>query len=166
MKRGPLVLALGLVAAVASYWCFYRWGTASSRSLMQSSQPELAWLKQEFHLDDREFARLAELHAGYLPQCRERCRRIEEVNRSLAQTLASATDVTPEIERLLAERSQLRAACQAGMLKHFYAVSRTMPAEQGKRYLTWVMDSTCLRETAMGHGSESPAEPSAHVYHP
>jgi len=45
----------------------------------------------------------------------------------------------------------MRADCQAEMLKHFFEVSRTMPAEQGKRYLAWVQAQTCLHEQTMNH---------------
>jgi hypothetical protein len=44
------------------------------------------------------------------------------------------------------------------MLKHFFEVSRTMPPEQGKRYLAWVRENTCLRgEQAMDHGTDDHA---------
>ncbi len=41
------------------------------------------------------------------------------------------------------------------MLKHFFEVSRAMSPEQGRRYLAWVQEQTCLREQMMNH-SESP----------
>jgi hypothetical protein len=37
------------------------------------------------------------------------------------------------------------------MLKHFFEVSRTMPAEQGRRYLAWVQAQTCLHEQTLNH---------------
>jgi hypothetical protein len=151
MKRGGFILLLGLLLGAAGFSGFYYLGTASSRSLMQEPQPELAWLKQEFKLSDAEFARISQMHAAYLPQCGERCRRIEEQNEKLRQLLARAATVTPEIQRLLAERATTRAECEAEMLKHFLAVSRTMPPEQGRRYLAWVQQQTFLH----GQGMES-----------
>jgi len=152
MKRGLLILALGAVGAVLAFGCVYLMGTATPRAMMQSDQPELAWLKHEFDLGDVEFKRISELHAGYLPQCLERCRRIDELNDQLSSAVASATRVTPELEKLLGERAQMRAICQAEMLRHFFEVSHTMPPEQGKRYLAWARDNTCLHERAMNHG--------------
>ena len=166
MKRGLLILALGLVGAVVAYCCVYLMGTAKPRAMMQSPQPELAWLKHEFNLGDAEFKRISELHAGYLPQCKERCLRIDELNNKLTEVLTSATQVTPEIEKLLNERAQMRAMCQAEMLKHFFEVSRTMPPEQGKRYLAWARDNTCLREQAMDHGADNHAATTAPAQHP
>ncbi len=166
MKRGLLILALGVVGAVVAYCCVYLMGTAKPRAMMQSPQPELAWLKHEFNLGDAEFKRISELHAGYLPQCKERCLRIDELNNKLTEVLTSATQVTPEIEKLLNERAQMRATCQAEMLKHFFEVSRTMPPEQGKRYLAWARDNTCLREQAMDHGADNHAATTAPAQHP
>lgn len=166
MKRGLLILAVGVVGAFVAFCCVYLMGTARPRAMMQSAQPELAWLKHEFNLGDAEFKRISELHAGYLPQCMERCRRIDELNDKLSNSLASATQVTPELEKLLSERAQMRATCQAEMLKHFFEVSRTMPPEQGKRYLAWARDNTCLREQAMDHGADNHAATTAPAQHP
>ncbi len=166
MKRGLLILTLGVVGAVVAFCCVYLMGTAKPRAMMQSPQPELAWLKHEFNLGDAEFKRISELHAGYLPQCMERCRRIDELNDKLSNSLASATQVTPELEKLLSDRAQMRAACQTEMLKHFFEVSRTMPPEQGKRYLAWARDNTCLREQAMDHGADNHAATTTPAQHP
>jgi hypothetical protein len=166
MKRGLLILALGVVGAAVAYCCVYLMGTTKPRAMMQSPQPELAWLKHEFNLGDAEFKRISELHAGYLPQCKERCRRIDELNNKLTETLASATQVTPELEKLLSERALMRATCQAEMLKHFFEVSRAMPPEQGKRYLAWARDNTCLREPAMDHGDDNHGAKTAQDQHP
>jgi hypothetical protein len=157
MKRGLLILALGVLGAVVAFCGVYLLGTATPRAWLRSPQPELAWLRHEFALSDAEFKRISELHAGYLPQCRERCGRIEELNEQLARALAGATAVTPELERLLSERAQMRATCQVEMLKHFLEVSRTMPPEQGQRYLAWARENTCLREQGMEHRPARPA---------
>jgi hypothetical protein len=149
MRRGFTILALGVVGAVVAYYCFYLLGTTMPRSWLRNHQPELVWLKHEFNLSDSQFARISQLHEGYLPQCKERCRRIEDLNNKLMNAIGATTQITPEIERLLADRARMRADCQAEMLKHFFEVSRTMPAEQGKRYLAWVQEQTCLHEQTM-----------------
>jgi hypothetical protein len=145
MRKGALILLLGLLVAATAFCGFYYLGTASYRSILSQPEPELAWLKQEYHLSDAEFARISRLHAAYLPQCRVRCQRIAQLNARLQQLLATATTVTPEIKSLLAERATTRAECESEMLEHFLQVSRTMPPEQGQRYLAWVE-----RQTFMG----------------
>jgi hypothetical protein len=124
---------------------------------LSSNQPELAWLKHEFNLSDSQFARISQLHEGYLPQCKERCRQIEELNNKLMMAIGATTQMTPEIEKLLADRAGMRATCQAEMLKHFFEVSRAMPPEQGRRYLAWVQAQTCLHEQTMNHAEAGAA---------
>ena len=155
MRRGLQIIALGLVVAGLGYGGIYFAGTARSRQMLQSPQPELEWLKQEYHLDAAEFARISRLHNAYLPRCATHCRRIDELNRKLALALAATSSLTPEIKTLLTERARERADCQAEMLEHFFEVSRTMPADQGRRYLAWVQEQTCLQEPAMMHHAES-----------
>jgi hypothetical protein len=149
MKRAVIVLASGLLLAGLGYCGLYFAGTAPYREMLASETPELLWLKKEFKLSDANFSRISQLHDGYLPQCKKRCRQIEEQNGKLKKLLAPAARVTPEIQGVLSERARLRAECQAEMLKHFFEVSRTMPPEQGRRYLAWVQEQTCLREQDM-----------------
>ncbi len=147
MKRSWFILVAGLVVALAAYFTFYFLSIANYQSLERSPEPELAWLKREFHLGDTEFARICQMHQAYLSGCMERCRRIDLKNEELKRLLAAANGMTPEIEKTLAEAAQLRAECQKKMLEHFYAVSRTMPPEQGKRYLAWVQEKTILSDS-------------------
>jgi hypothetical protein len=147
MKRPILILIGGIVLGVLAYAGVYRAGTAGSCCLVESKTPELAWLKQEFHLSDAEFTRISQLHEQYLAGCAERCQRIDLKNQDLARLLAATNSVTAEIQQALAESAQLRAQCQSMMLQHFYEVSRTMPPEQGKRYLAWVQSKTLLHDT-------------------
>ena len=149
MKKGVLILVLGLIAAAVAYGCIYFACTVSARSLQRSDKPELAWLKVEFDLNDAEFKRVSDLHEAYLPQCREMCIQIDAQNTKLQKLLAGATDVSPEIERELVESSRLRTECQTMMLRHFFQVSQTMPPEQGRRYLSWVEAKAFLPDYGM-----------------
>ena len=149
MKKGVLILVLGLLAAAAAYGCIYFVCMAPVRSLQQSDKPELAWLKEEFKLSDAEFKRVSELHAAYLPQCRDMCREIDAHNVKLQSLLSGATNMTPEITAALAESSRLRSECQGMMLRHFFQVSQTMPPEEGRRYLAWVKEKAFLPNYGM-----------------
>ncbi len=166
MRRSLFILAAGVLGAAVAYFCVYLMGTAAPRALMQSDQPELAWLRQEFSLSDAEFSRISKLHAGYLPQCAERCLQIERLNQSLRSKLAESTQITDNIEKLLAERAQLRVTCQIEMLKHFFEVSQSMPTEQGGRYMEWVIEHTCLHEEGMNHGLAGATLNATSIGHP
>ncbi len=160
MKKGILILILGLLVGSAGFAGVYYLCTASSRQLMNEPLPELAWLKKEFRLSDAEFARISQLHAGYLPGCAARCQRIEELNAKLRDLFARAKEMTPEIRTLVAQRATMRADCEAEMMKHFLAVSQTMPPAQGRRYLEWITDQTFLH----GQGMEQ-SHHDAHQHH-
>jgi hypothetical protein len=149
MKKSVTLLVLGLVIAALGFAGFYYLGTAHCRAMLRQPQPELAWLKDEFRLSDIELARITQLHEAYLPKCRERCRHIEEVSARLRELLARSASVTPEVQALLSQRARMRADCEAEMLEHFIAVSRTMPVEQGRRYLAWVQAQSSLHGQGM-----------------
>jgi hypothetical protein len=147
MKRSILILIGGLILGALAYAGMYRAETAGSCCRVDQTQaPELAWLRQEFRLSDAEFARVSELHEQYLAGCAERCHQIDLKNQELAHLLSRTNNVTPQIRQALADAAQLRAECQAKMLQHFYDVSRTMPPEQGQRYLGWVQSKTLLSD--------------------
>lgn len=149
MKKGIIILVLGLLAGVAAYGCVYFVCMSPARSLQQSDKPELAWLKEEFNLSDADFKRVSELHAAYLPQCREMCREIDAHNLKLQKIVSGATNMTPEINAAVSESARLRSECQTMMLRHFFQVSQTMPPEQGQRYLTWVKEKAFLPDFGM-----------------
>jgi hypothetical protein len=133
MNRSLIILlgALALAAAVfaGSYFVSQR------ACVMTRSADDLSWLRDEFHLSDAEMARVRQLHEGYMPQCAKMCGLIAAKNTEVQTALGSGTNVTAEAQRKLTELGELRAQCQAQMLRHFIEVSQAMPPEQGRRYL-------------------------------
>jgi hypothetical protein len=142
MRRSVTILAAGILAAIVAYAAIYVSTASPVRASVGADAPELLWLKQEFKLKDADFQRICQLHAGYLPKCRELCSRIAAKNAQLRDSLAKTNTVTVEIELELADVARLRAECQRNMLEHFYQVSRAMPPEEGRRYLEWVQEQT------------------------
>jgi hypothetical protein len=149
MKRSLFILVLGLFIGAAAYGCIYSVCMSPARAMERSQRPELAWLKEEFHLSDAEFKRVSELHATYLPHCREMCRKIDEQNAHLQELLVGATNAIPEIDAALVDVAQLRSGCQRMMLRHFFQVSQTMPPEEGRRYLAWVKEKVFALDYGM-----------------
>ena len=147
MKRPWIILLTGVAIAVLGYFSCYFIGTAPCRAMAREPEPELAWLKKEFHLNDAEFTRISEMHAAYLSGCAERCRLIDDKNEQLKELLSRTNAVTPEVEGLLVEAAKLRADCHKKMLQHFFDVARTMPPAQGQRYLAWVQERTILSDS-------------------
>lgn len=159
MKRAWLIAIGGLFVAVAAYACVYLAGTSTQRAVANSDKPVLAWLQQEYQLNDAQFARLCEVHDAYRPKCMEMCRMIDEKNAEIEKLLAATNVITPEIRKALADAAEIRAECQANMLAHFYTVSQTMPPEQGKRYLAWVRQETMKSGRMMPGEPQTPASP-------
>jgi hypothetical protein len=156
--RRKIIVILGFLLCAVAYGAVYVASTSSARTLADGPAPELAWLRKEFSLPNAEFKRICELHAAYLPQCREMCERIDSNNTHLRELLsASGGAVTADIEQTLGESARLRAECQTMMLKHFYEVSRTMPQDEGRRYLAWVQEKAFGPMYAM-HATNSPAK--------
>ena len=151
------VLALGAAMFAGSYF-------ASQRACqMCEARPadELGWLRDEFHLSDAEMTRVRQLHENYTPKCMEMCGRIAAKKSELQAALAHATNLTAEVQNKLSELGELRAQCQAQMLQHFSEVSRTMPPEQGRRYLAE------MQKLALGlHAADemSMSEPAGHEH--
>ena len=163
MKRiWPIVLG-GVAIAVLAYAAAYSVCSAPYRKMAAGPEPGLAWLQKQFQIPDAEFARITKLHEAYSAACRERCDRIDAKNAELERLLASTNRITPQIEKTLQEAAQLRAECQAAMLQHFYEVSQTMPPEQGRRYLSWVIGRTLGSQNHASMTFDAPA--AAHEHH-
>ncbi|MGD0251437.1 MAG: periplasmic heavy metal sensor [Verrucomicrobiota bacterium] len=124
-------LALGAAVFAGSYFAGQRACVAG----MTRSADDLSWLRDEFHLSDAEMARIRQLHEGYLPQCAKMCALLAAKKSEVQTALADGTNVTTGAQQKLIELGELRARCQAEMLRHFIAVSQAMPPEQGRRYL-------------------------------
>lgn len=159
MRRGAVILLLGVIAAITAYCALYFGKTREERQLLEAPAPELAWLKKEFRLSDAEFERVAKLHDGYLPRCEDLCRQIAQKNGELKQLVAAGDVNAAAVQDKLKEVGALRVQCQMNMFNHFLEVSRQMPPEQGKRYLQWVQQQTLTPEHSMEqrHAEESAA---------
>ncbi|MGZ8940752.1 MAG: Spy/CpxP family protein refolding chaperone [Limisphaerales bacterium] len=157
MKKPILILMTGVMLAVGAYAALY---LARTGQVPAETGSELLWLREEFPLSDEEFTRIRELHEGYLPDCERMCAQIAAANGELERLVLSTNEVTAEITQKLSEISAIRQECQARMLKHFYAVSRAMPEEQGRRYLAEMQKLTSL-SNMRDHSKKDPA----HVEH-
>jgi hypothetical protein len=157
---------LGLVAWGGVYWTL----TAPHRAILREHHPELAWLQLEFNLSPAEFERISALHRAYLPYCEELCERIAAHHNDIRHLVQQSTELTPEIQSLLEEAARVRIECQQMMLDHFFAVSRAMSPEQGRRYLAWVQEKTFHMDhertaPAGFHTGHGPADHRHHRHH-
>jgi len=130
MNRATRTVLLGvLIAAVVAglaYICTMRF------CARQMAADDLSWLRREFRLSDAEMQRIRGLHEGYLPECRDMCAKIAAKQAEVEKAL----DRGEAPDAMLMELATLRAQCQVQMLRHFEEVSRAMPPEQGRRYMS------------------------------
>jgi hypothetical protein len=133
MNRSLIILLGALALCAALFGGSFFAGQRACR--MMRPTDDLSWLRDEFHLNDAEMARIQKLHEGYLPKCAGMCAKIAAKKSELETALNGSTNVSPMAAQKLAEVAALRAQCQAQMLQHFMEVSQTMPPEQGRRYL-------------------------------
>lgn len=134
--RRPLLILLGALAAGAVVFAGSFYLTRQVCMMrMENPADDLNWLRQDFHLNDAEMARIRQIHAGYLPRCADMCARIAAKKGEVADVMAGMTNVSPVTTQKLVELAELRARCQAQMLQHFVEVSQAMPPDQGRRYL-------------------------------
>ena len=158
-RAGKTVLAgviVAVIVGVATYVCTVK------LCARQMSADNLSWLKREFRLSDGEMQRVRQLHEGYLPKCREMCGKIAEKQSEVGEALAKGQ--APD-EKLV-ELATLRAQCQAQMLKHFQEVSKALPADQGKRYLSEMQKLTLGFHQDIEHSmGEMPASGRGHGDH-
>src|SRR5260221_14722446 len=90
--------AIGAFAAAVIAFCGTNFfGTRDLREIAKAPNGELEWLRQEFHLTDAQFAKIATLHSAYTPVCNEMCRRIMEANSKLDRLVSEKREVTPEL---------------------------------------------------------------------
>ena len=135
MNRSLIILLGALALAAAVFAGSYFVSQRACVTTMTRSADDLSWLRDEFHLSDAEMARVRQLHEGYMPQCAKMCALIAAKNTEAQTALGGGTNVTAQAQRKLTELGELRAQCQAQMLRHFIEVSQAMPPEQGRRYL-------------------------------
>lgn len=136
MKRIALVLLVAALVSAAGYFAAFRLArTPAAQCPMEHPNCGMVWLRQEYHLNDAQYARIAQMHDEYRPTCEAMCAHVAAASGKLNSLIAASPTITPEIEATLKEWALLQNECRLAMLRHVYAVSAEMNPEDGKRYL-------------------------------
>ena len=131
-----LIIVLGALALGAALFCgSYMVSQRVCRVCVAQPAGSLDWLRNEFHLNDDQMARIQKLHKDYLSQCAAMCRVVAAKNQEVEAALDNRTNINPVAEQKLAELAACRVQCQSQMLRYLIGVSQVMPPEQGRRYL-------------------------------
>jgi len=161
--RRSIVILFGVLAVAAAVMAgsFFLTRQICTQA-MANPTDDLGWLSTEFQLNADTMSHIRELHEGYLPKCAEMCKRIAAKKKELDSAFASSTNVNPLVEQKLTELGELRAQCQAQMLRHFFEVSQAMPPEQGHRYLAEMQSLTLGSHEQI---EESMSDHAGHEHH-
>ena len=129
------IAVLVLVAAAMGFVCYRLSGDAALHAAAARGDA-MAWLRADFHLDDRQFAEVKKLHDAYAPSCEEHCRLIQEATRARDAFKAADPAAVAAAEQKLQE---LRATCETAITVHVRSVAVQMSPEAGRRYLALVL---------------------------
>jgi len=124
MKNLLITLAVALAACGAAFGVFYAMNDQPALRQAAHEGDAMAWLREEFHLNDTQFAAVKKLHADYNVVCAEHCTAIAAAKKRGA----SATEI-----------AALEKTCVDAMTTHFRRVAALLPPGEGERYLAMVL---------------------------
>ncbi len=132
MRRLALFLVVLVAAAATAYGVTY---------YLRTRQPEdqWVWLRREFHLNDRQLARIHALHEAYQPVCADHCSRILSARQRLDALGRSSRKDTPEYVATIDRWEGVKRECQEATLHHLAAVAAAMAPDDGRRYLAMMV---------------------------
>ena len=150
------IAAIVLAASAAGFVC-YRLSCDSALHAAAEKGDAMQWLRDDFHLDDRQFAAIRELHNSYAGTCAEHCRMIQEATKA-RDTLAAARGGDPAaVSAREAKVQELRAVCESAITAHVRKVAALMSPEDGRRYLALLLpkiadfDHTAAPDLQLNH---------------
>ena len=124
MKNFLITLAVALAASAAAFAGIYAMNDRPALRQAVHEGDAMAWLREEFHLNEAQFAAVKKLHADYNAVCADHCMAI----------MAAKQRGAPA-----AELAALEKTCVDAMAAHFRKVAALLPPGEGERYLALVL---------------------------
>ncbi len=134
------LLAAALLAYGVSHWLLMRRAPQDHHA---AAGDPLAWMQQEFRLDDATFAKVKALHTAYAPVCADLCLAIAKANTRVRDLTAQSRTMTPELADAIREAQLRQADCRTAMLRHIYETAALLPPDAAPRYLEAVTGRLC-----------------------
>jgi hypothetical protein len=135
MRRGALVLLLGLAVGVAAHVVYFR--------LHQPPSPEtidgqLGWMRSELGLSDAQYARIRELHQASSPRLRALAAQVAQMQAEFAafentRRTADRVDFI-EFAKFVEVRRTVNRECLDSTRRLVQAAASEMTPEQRERY--------------------------------
>lgn len=143
MKRFGVILAVQFVvigiAAFLGSWAFARW----QRPAAPLAGDEISWFQSQLGLTGEQAAKLDKIHDQFLAEqsklCAEHCsKRVD-----LGELIKQSDSVTPRIEQLTRELSELETKSQRLTIEHIFAVSKQLNSSQREKFVSKVYEQMC-----------------------
>jgi len=164
LLRNRFLKAIGVLLLLGGvYVGIYQFTTGNTKKLIESDQPELAWLKQEFSLNDVQFEKIKSIHMEFDVECHEMCQDLAESQEKLHLLIAQNSTITPEIKASLSETAAFREFCRQSTLRHLYRISALMTPEQAAQYRE-AMSKSVMTTGRVPHLND-PGELHDHILH-
>lgn len=135
MKKGILILLVALIAGYLAFFFGRSQPAAVTDHVMLDSLPELAWLRTDLKLTDKQFAEVSAHHREYRPVCAEMCSRIADSEAVVTRIATAQRGMSDELTKAIENHGQIIAECKRSMLTHIYQTAALMDDDQARRYL-------------------------------
>ncbi len=136
MKRGFLVLLLGVAVGAASHLVYFRLHRPEDPNSLVG---QLSWMRRELRLSDEQFARISELHEASSPRLRALAEQVSRMQSEFAafENTRRTTDRVDFIEfaRFVDARRSISQECLDSTRKLVLAAANEMTPRQRERYL-------------------------------
>lgn len=139
MNRVLLVLVLGLTAGLGTHLAYYRYHEPAPTDTLEG---QLAWMKAELKLSNRQFARIKELHQASHPRLRAMAAQVahmqsEFVEFEKARRTTDRVDFL-EFARFVESRRSLNRECLDSTRQLVLASAEVMTPDQRQQYIRLV----------------------------
>ena len=136
MKRVCLILLLGLAAGAAAHIAYFDLHRPCTGDDLDC---QLAWMRDELHLSDAQFARIKQLHEGSSPQLRVFAQEVARMQQELASfERLRRTDGRVdflEFAQFVKNQHAVDQECQALTRRLVLDAANVMDPRQRQRYL-------------------------------
>lgn len=137
MRPWLITLAVLLALASGAAAVSYCWVCGGVEPRAQHTQA-VAWLRDEFRLNDDQVRRIKAMHEAYQDVCAEHCAAIGEARAHLNGLRSSGADAAL-IRDAEARLAEVDLKCRSSTEAHVRAVAAIMGPKQGGRYLEMVL---------------------------
>ena len=139
MNRVLLVLVLGLTAGLGTHLAYYRYHEPAPTDTLEG---QLAWMKTELKLSNRQFTRIKELHQASHPRLRAMAAQVahmqsEFVEFEKARRTTDRVDFL-EFARFVESRRSLNRECLDSTRQLVLASAEVMTPDQRQQYIRLV----------------------------